>query len=678
MVVLLLWPLVLFAIYFIMLERWTFIFNAAELGLGELIRLRFGPYFGSMLLKRTLDLASAAWLLIAATLTGWGILRAIKWTEEWTLWDCLTALAIGVLVLGDTVLLLGLLGIMQARVFWVLTIASAFLGVLGGREALRSCFPPRRTKSVPEIFPFEWLLIALSCLAALFNLITVFIPELEYDALEYHLGAPKEWLEAGSIHFLPHNFYASMPSLTEMLYLWGIVVRGDDGVAKLLHWAFGVFAALAAFALGSKLFHRKVGLWAAAIFYTMPFITDLSMTARIDLATTFFSALAVGQAAIFVQQNRRPALWLAAVLGGVAFSTKYPVAPIVVVPLCIALAIFCWRERRLGSFAQAAVLGGIALLVASPWLLKNLVQTGNPFFPLLHSLFPSPFWDEARDALFVGFHGAKFTREGIVAFGRNFMEFFFNGSLATPLLLMLLPLAIGLKHWPPGARFLWLWFALAFLAWFGVTFRPWRFILPLYPVLSVLAAATLVATGEQSFWGKILSPLSVLVLLVQLSISCMVLVVPLDRSTVTPKNLFNYFLGHMSREEMLSRNLFDAIVWMNENLPSNSVVLYVGEARVFHAKHRVVWNTVFDRSPLGEMVDTSRDAAELRAQMQRRGITHIYWNHNEASRLQAHYGYLKDMDWDLFARFLREYTQKIYPLFPSVARADRFEVFELK
>ena len=46
-------------------------------------------------------------------------------------------------------------------------------------------------------------------------MIPAFSPEIEYDTLEYHLGALKEYQKAGRIFFLEYNFYASMPSLTE-------------------------------------------------------------------------------------------------------------------------------------------------------------------------------------------------------------------------------------------------------------------------------------------------------------------------------------------------------------------------------------------------------------------------------------------------------------------------------
>ena len=51
---------------------------------------------------------------------------------------------------------------------------------------------------------------------------------------------------------------------------------------------------------------------------------------------------------------------------------------------------------------------------------------------------------------------------------------------------------------------------------------------------------------------------------------------------------------------------------------------------------------------------------DLWAAIRARGITHIYWNHNETHRLADHYQYLKEMNWKLFRDFLAEHTTKVF------------------
>ncbi len=58
-----------------------------------------------------------------------------------------------------------------------------------------------------------------------------------------------------------------------------------------------------------------------------------------------------------------------------------------------ALAVPLWRRRRRECLWLAA---GAALLIA-PWMLRNLVWTGNPVAPLFNSWFPNPYFHAATE-----------------------------------------------------------------------------------------------------------------------------------------------------------------------------------------------------------------------------------------------------------------------------------------
>ena len=61
------------------------------------------------------------------------------------------------------------------------------------------------------------------------------VPPMDFNVCEYHLQAPKEFLQQGRIASLPHNVYANMPLGAEMLSLLGMVLAGD-------WWAGGLVA----------------------------------------------------------------------------------------------------------------------------------------------------------------------------------------------------------------------------------------------------------------------------------------------------------------------------------------------------------------------------------------------------------------------------------------------------
>ncbi|MEO6908048.1 MAG: phospholipid carrier-dependent glycosyltransferase, partial [Abditibacteriaceae bacterium] len=113
----------------------------------------------------------------------------------------------------------------------------------------------------------------------------------DYDALVYHLAAPMQYLMAGGIHVLQYDHHTFFPFTMEMLYLCGLQLSGPV-LAKLFHWLMLPLCCLALLAMGNQLRSRRSGLWAAAIFVSLPLVLFEATTAYIDLALVFFSLLA--------------------------------------------------------------------------------------------------------------------------------------------------------------------------------------------------------------------------------------------------------------------------------------------------------------------------------------------------------------------------------------------------
>ena len=73
-------------------------------------------------------------------------------------------------------------------------------------------------------------------------------------------------------------------------------------------------------------------------------------------------------------------------------------------------------------------------------------------------------------------------------------------------------------------------------------------------------------------------------------------------------NFIQYALGQFTRDEFIARmgkGVLEPIIWMNENLPSDAKVLYVGEARCVLCEASRLWSTAFDQQPLTAMSNES-------------------------------------------------------------------------
>ncbi len=259
------------------------------------------------------------------------------------------------------------------------------------------------------------------------------LPSYDFDVNEYHFQGPREYLQAGRIHWLPHNVYTSFPFATEMLTLWSMIVRNDwyrGAVAgKLVLALYSVLTAGATGAVARRLFGSTAGVFTGLIWITSPWTFRISTIAYTEGALCFHVAASLLALVIWRQAraatpahtdgdstarlDARCLLWMGTLAGG-AMACKYPGLVSVVLPSAIAVAVFIWRDSRSLSSSQGvpspSAKGLLQLIVRhwpwalgvtlfiGPWLLKNLVETGNPIYPLGWTIFGGADWDAELNA----------------------------------------------------------------------------------------------------------------------------------------------------------------------------------------------------------------------------------------------------------------------------------------
>lgn len=613
------WVVSLALIYLVRYDGW---FLPAQF-VASLPVPRIGPHFAGFVVSRLADTVCVVALLASAF--GVGAVALDKFLPDRTRLSALFALGAGLWIMATGVLVVGAFSVAKVPVMFGGLLAWA---LPAPRKFLR--LSPLSQESLDA-----WSKVMLACVvvAALFNLPGTLSPPFEYDELEYHLGAPAEYIRAGHIIFLPYNFYSNMPQLTEMLYLLGMVTS-SDGAAKLLHWAFGVLAAGAVYAVATQVWTRRIGITAAALFYCTPFVQDLSQTARVDLATTFFATLAFSALLMWWRDGRDQYVWLSALVAGGALATKWTAGAVVLVPPVVMLL----TRKRLRLAIAYVSLAGAAVL---PWLVKNWLLAGNPVYPLLYDVFPSPFWSAEQSALFAGKHYPEFGWLAVAQFLGLICRYSFSEPRAVPLLLTVAPLILLVRRADASARRAGWLFVAAYAGWFALTFRPWRFLFPAFPLAAMMGAYALEqVTGERLarlvVRGAVLS-----VMVVSLTALGLNDVMDAEEPSRTPPQVsfLSNALGQNSRDEFVAwvgRGTFEPVVWMNQNLPARARVLYVGEARAYYARQQAIWSTAFDVFPPTN------------------GVTHVYVNYSELNRLHDHYGYPRGLDVEALLRRARE------------------------
>jgi hypothetical protein len=310
------------------------------------------------------------------------------------------SLSLGLVILANSIFVIGLLGWLHRAVLIGLLAACYAAGL---RDALgelwRRRFPYPFAERLAELSGIEKAWLVLLLLLDGLALILCFVPPWlgEWDSLSYHLAVPKLYWQDGRIHYLPFTHHAQFPMTPQMLYLLGLGLTNlrSAAVAKAFHWLFFVVCQLVLVSWGICLPQRslRAGVLAAVAFGTMPLAFSEASTAYVDVALTAFVSLSLWALVRFAQQpDGRWLLW-AGIFAGAAAGTKY--TGLLCVALLIPLAFWAARRQGVKAWGAIALSAVLASLIAAPWYVKNWLWTGNPVFPFAYGIFGGRQWSAA-------------------------------------------------------------------------------------------------------------------------------------------------------------------------------------------------------------------------------------------------------------------------------------------
>lgn len=530
---------------------------------------------------------------------------------------CGISIALGLGIFG-TVFSITLL-LRQPFVPVFLTIAAA---------AWLSVFFHRRAFSV-QIRSATPLAVVAACILSAglaMALLAALAPPVSYDVLEYHLPLVRHWLTTNYLGAIDYNFYTFMPSGTETLFAIAAAINNNVGQpAKLMNFAILVSTALLVAALTRKMgASRTIALLAAAVFCTHNTTMRIYVDAFADMGAAMY---AVASALALMLWRQYKSWWfivLGGLLAGFAMGAKSSIAGIFIAPslIAIGIALFVdWRQTRSPEGPRLAawapiVLYAIPLLLAFlPWSIRGYLLTGNPTSPFLNEWFGQDAWRIETEKLWLEMHGwtTPFSPghwqtivERIPMLGTAWVL----GAMAGCFLLH------GMGR------------AISFVAVFGFVIygllaaAPDRFAEPL---IALMIPATMAAVSHPDLkpaWQKLL-----IMLLLGISASglwrC--------AQNMAGSNNIEYAVS-ADRNWYLSQFMPTDLFHSTQYLPESSRTLVLYEARSQFLSGRNTCNTVFDRSPIIDVLRSSNEGS-LARKLLANGYTHILVNELELLRL---------------------------------------------
>jgi hypothetical protein len=241
------------------------------------------------------------------------------------------------------------------------------------------------------------------------------VPPVDRDALTHHLAVPKLYLHHGGIYEIPEVPFSYYPMNLDLLYLAALYIENDI-LPKYIHFAFALLTSVLLYRyLRKNLYSAAYALLGCLLFLSLPVIVKLSVTVYVDLGLVYFSTAALLQVFRWAESGFRVRyLLIAGVFAGLCLGTKYNGILgvfllglfVLILPLRVTQKssdtdcpprIADQNQKTLRVLGSAALFCAIALAVYSPWMIRNYIWTGNPFYPMAGNIFQSKSPQAAED-----------------------------------------------------------------------------------------------------------------------------------------------------------------------------------------------------------------------------------------------------------------------------------------
>ena len=612
------------------------------------------------------------------------------------------SVAVGAGVIALFILAAALCGILNIYVVGIIFVVAL---ALCGSQLFRLLEVAQTAISRDYSRPIEIIYILGFAAVLLVLVLRALTPPHAVDEAIYHLAVVKRFVEARSLTPLYDIAQGNTHLLAHMLFA-PCLMLGADSAAKLLSVGFSLVTALSLFAYARRFFDEATGYLAALGFFGAGMVTEVALTARIDVILAGFLFLATYSLTIYLEDRETRWLWLSAFLSGVAVSVKLTGLSWVALLGCMYLfetlrsspkpEIFLHLRRGVFYFL-------ILVAVISPWLVKNYVYFRDPFYPFAHGetvsdqrTQPIAYFGDAEQAKLDTYFQSARQRNPQVAqridqilaqaaarrperHPLRFWGYFTNPTVYnvgepdhTPNYLFLVcPLFLIFSR---NRKLLWL--GVSCVAFFIITaWAAWtaRYLLPIYPPLTLIAAYTI---ARMTQWLKRRSSFAIVLPVMALALTTGATLL-METTRLIKMFELNYINGSLSRADYLNLVFYyPALRYVNENVSRDAKILMIGSQMGYDLQRPYVGDTTWEATPWRRLLLKGSTPEGVRDAMKAEGITHVIYapelyifaTATGALSIAAHESkgpsrpdyYEQLRNWTTFEDFKAKYLQQIY------------------
>lgn len=652
--------------------------------------LSIGSGFFSVLPGYLLE--ASVFAILAASCHGSGRFALSFFKEDFSCLEKLSfSFGLGMMFLSSWVFALSVLHLLYPAAIWLFAAAGMVLGY----------FSLRRMPFIKPDFRSFWKNIGflektaffcLLCFAA-FAFFSALSPEIFYDSLVYHLGIPNLWVNSHGFVNVPDNLYSNLFMFHGMIFSAGLSILYSEAVPKLFNCYSMAIAILSFTGISCRYFSARFSVWPALFFLSFVICgssllyagteTMSAMYCSIALAAalralfpipvcssskhkvkgskekidadTISSNISAGPSDIFEISSGSLFFYvMSGFFAGCAMAVK-ATALLYVISLMLMIVFFFRKNLRL-ALKPLILFSLPAALPVIPWLIKNIVYCGNPFFPFATSVFGIP--EGYSSSQISAFMADTHPRNSFISWLKHPWSILrgavTGGDIFPPLFFLILPFVPMFFSASPVIPLLAVFSAASWLLWSSVSEMP-RFLLPVLPAISIIITAAEIAKPKVSAWLRALF-LAQGVFMFMIFFS---LIGNQDRYYV----LFNkvsadYFLSNS--HNIYPFPVYQAIKYVNENLPSEAKIIFLGDSRGFFLRRIFSAASAFNTESLARLAETSSDADEMYAKLKASGFTHVIFNPGEAIRNKVYRQFKNPHAREVFRNFYNKHLSLLH------------------
>lgn len=484
-------------------------------------------------------------------------------------------------------------------------------------------------------------LFGIGSLIFFLTLLQTLTPPFNYDGLMYHLQGPRLFLETGRISPIFNNWLTFYPSTSEMINLFGIGF-GSDIFARLIHFSSLILILLSTYAIAQRILPKTGGGLAIAILTGIPVLFLWGSQANNDLMLVLYQFQAVFLFLLWKQKNKNGLLILSGVMQGLALGSKYLAFSGLAI-LGLTIWINCWDNLQKKfyfkkAFYSSSIFVVTALIIASPWYLKNLFWTGNSLYPFY---LPNKYVDPIQLSLWTNYMGSYGANKGWVDYVllpiRLFIQpgifstWFGVIDIPNPIFVFSVFYPFAIRNFSQEKKkdihllaFITL---LQFIVWAAGS-QQTRFLFSIYPGLSILSCCFLLWMGEKLRFGH-----KIVYFLVACNLFVSLVIISASSLVVNP---YRFLSGGETKREFLGRMVSDypAMEFIQTKLPIASRVLMLWDGQSYYCDARCVpdlfqsqWTALFMKNP---------SVSTMKNELVSMSISHLMVNQSDTGFFLAH------------------------------------------